>query len=143
MSLPIENNIAKVLESIRSGEKKYHRQAHCVNLMAVSKTHPAEAIRQAATAGIRHIGENYISEALKKIHQLQDLDLCWHFIGPIQSSIDHPQRPFYSPWYWFLSAHRYTRLPYGRWELFQMFYPSISYAKQTYVPPLSNEKYLV
>ena len=86
MSLSIQNNIAKVLETIRSGEKKYHRQAHCVTLMAVSKTRPADAIRQAAAAGIHHIGENYLSEALDKIQHLQDIDLCWHFIGPIQSN---------------------------------------------------------
>jgi pyridoxal phosphate enzyme (YggS family) len=86
MSLPIENNIAKVLESIRSGEQKYHRQAHSVTLMAVTKTRPADAIRQAAVAGIRHIGENYLSEALEKILELQDLNVCWHFIGPIQSN---------------------------------------------------------
>lgn len=86
MSLPIENNIAKVLETIRFGEKKYHRQAHSVTLMAVTKTRPADAIRQAAAAGIEHIGENYLSEALEKILALQDLNLCWHFIGPIQSN---------------------------------------------------------
>ena len=86
MSLPIENNIAKVLETIRSGEQKYHRQAHSVTLMAVTKTRTAGAIRQAAAAGIHHIGENYLTEALEKIHPLQDLDLCWHFIGPIQSN---------------------------------------------------------
>jgi pyridoxal phosphate enzyme (YggS family) len=86
MSLLIETNIAKVLETIRSGEEKYLRQANSVTLMAVTKTRSADDIRQAAAAGIYHVGENYISEALEKTQQLQDLDLCWHFIGPIQSN---------------------------------------------------------
>lgn len=86
MSLSIENNIAKVLESIRSSEEKYLRQPNSVTLMAVSKTRPAQVIRQAAAAGIRHIGENYLNEARQKIIELRDLDLCWHFLGPIQSN---------------------------------------------------------
>jgi pyridoxal phosphate enzyme (YggS family) len=86
MSLLIETNIAKVLETIRSGEEKYLRQANSVTLMAVTKTRSADDIRQAAAAGIDHIGENYLSEALEKILELQDLNVCWHFIGPIQSN---------------------------------------------------------
>ncbi len=54
--------------------------------MAVSKTRPASAIRDAWAAGLAHIGENYLQEALDKIDQLQDLPLVWHFIGPIQSN---------------------------------------------------------
>ena len=54
--------------------------------MAVSKTRPASAIRQAHAAGVQHIGENYLQEALSKIAELQDLPLTWHFIGPIQSN---------------------------------------------------------
>lgn len=54
--------------------------------MAVSKTRPAAMIRQAAAAGITHIGENYLQEALDKQPQLDDLALCWHFIGPLQSN---------------------------------------------------------
>lgn len=54
--------------------------------MAVSKTRPASAIRDAWAAGLAHIGENYLQEALDKIDALQDLPLVWHFIGPIQSN---------------------------------------------------------
>lgn len=54
--------------------------------MAVSKTRPASAIRDAWAAGLAHIGENYLQEALDKSDQLQDLPLVWHFIGPIQSN---------------------------------------------------------
>ena len=54
--------------------------------MAVSKTRPPADIREAAAAGIVHIGENYLQEALSKMSELQDLPLVWHFIGPIQSN---------------------------------------------------------
>lgn len=86
MSLSIENNIAKVLETIRALEEKYLRQPGSVTLMAVSKTHSADMVRRAAAAGIYHIGENYLAEALDKMAELKTTDLCWHFIGPIQSN---------------------------------------------------------
>lgn len=54
--------------------------------MAVSKTRPASAIRDAWASGVRDFGENYLQEALDKIAQLDELPLVWHFIGPIQSN---------------------------------------------------------
>lgn len=84
--MTIENNIAKVTQSIRQWEKKYHRPAQSVALLAVSKTKPATMIEQAYSAGLNHFGENYLQEAIEKIHQLQALNIQWHFIGPIQSN---------------------------------------------------------
>lgn len=57
-----------------------------MHLLAVSKTKPAEAVREAHAAGLRDFGENYLQEALAKQAALADLDLTWHFIGPIQSN---------------------------------------------------------
>jgi PLP dependent protein len=57
-----------------------------VILVAVSKTQPAEKIREAYLAGQTHFGENYLQEALDKQKQLQDCAIVWHFIGPIQSN---------------------------------------------------------
>ena len=57
-----------------------------MTLVAVSKTHPPEAIRAAAAAGQRDFGENYVQEAQAKMQALADLPLAWHFIGPIQSN---------------------------------------------------------
>lgn len=71
---------------IREFERRYGRTADSVKLLAVSKKHPAEKIRQAYAAGISNFGENYLQEALDKMESLDDLDLCWHFIGPIQSN---------------------------------------------------------
>ena len=56
----------------------------------MSKTRPPEAVREAFNCGLSAFGENYLSEALEKIEQLQDLPLEWHFIGPIQSNKTRP-----------------------------------------------------
>jgi len=55
-------------------------------LLAVSKACSADQVRQAAEAGQRRFGENYAQEGVKKIEALADLDLEWHFIGPLQSN---------------------------------------------------------
>lgn len=86
MTHSIAFNIAKLRELIRAAEKKYHRAPGSVSLLAVSKTCPAESIRQAVAAGITDIGENYLQEALEKQDLLGDLAITWHFIGPIQSN---------------------------------------------------------
>jgi len=57
-----------------------------VRLLAVSKTKPAQAIRDMAALGQRAFGENYVQEALTKQGELRDLDLEWHLIGPLQSN---------------------------------------------------------
>jgi pyridoxal phosphate enzyme (YggS family) len=82
----IDVNIAKVLEQVRVAAEKYQRDVDRVTLMAVSKTQPADAVRAAAAAGLCNFGENYLQEALDKIAALADLNLVWHFIGPIQSN---------------------------------------------------------
>jgi len=55
-------------------------------LLAVSKTMPAQAVRDAHAAGQVAFGENYIQEGVDKIASLADLPLEWHCIGPIQSN---------------------------------------------------------
>lgn len=57
-----------------------------VRLLAVSKTQPAKSVRAMAALGQRAFGENYVQEALPKQHDLADLDLEWHLIGPLQSN---------------------------------------------------------
>lgn len=57
-----------------------------ITLLAVSKRHPASAIRELFAAGQHDFGENYVQEALEKQAQLADLEVVWHFIGPIQSN---------------------------------------------------------
>ena len=62
------------------------RNAAEVRLLAVSKTWPADSVREAAAAGQRAFGENYVQEGAEKVDALAALGLEWHFIGPLQSN---------------------------------------------------------
>jgi PLP dependent protein len=86
----IQNNLQAVKARIVASCKASGRPGSAVQLVAVSKTHPAEAVRAAAAAGQRDFGENYLQEAQAKIQSLSDLPLVWHFIGPIQSNKTRP-----------------------------------------------------
>ncbi len=83
-------NIAKQLELIRNkisvAEKKYHRKSGSVTLVSVTKTRSAKEIAEAIKHGQLHFGENYLQEALPKISSLENEEIIWHFIGPIQSN---------------------------------------------------------
>jgi PLP dependent protein len=59
---------------------------HSVQLLAVSKTQSAEAVRTCHQLGQRAFGENYVQEAIAKIQALSDLSIEWHLIGPLQSN---------------------------------------------------------
>lgn len=82
----LNNRLQTIIENINVAENLAERMPNSVQLLAVSKTLPSEIIRQAAEAGQRNFGENYLQEALIKINSLEDLQLVWHFIGPIQSN---------------------------------------------------------
>ena len=82
----IAGNIALVEARIRDAALAVQRDVTSVHLLAVSKTKPAAALREAYAAGLRDFGENYLQEARAKQVELADLPLCWHFIGPIQSN---------------------------------------------------------
>ncbi|HKJ76754.1 MAG TPA: YggS family pyridoxal phosphate-dependent enzyme, partial [Gammaproteobacteria bacterium] len=83
---PIAENLAAVRERIAAAERAAGREAGSTTLLAVSKRQPAAALRAAAAAGQRRFGESYLQEALEKLDALADLDLEWHFIGPLQSN---------------------------------------------------------
>ena len=82
----IGKNILKIKQDIKAAEKKFNRDSNSVLLMAVSKTQSVENILKAYEAGQRDFGENYIQESIKKIVELKNLDITWHFIGKIQSN---------------------------------------------------------
>lgn len=82
----IADNISQVSARITAAALDAQREPTQIDLLAVSKTKPAAAIREAFVAGIRDFGENYLQEALGKQAELADLPLTWHFIGPIQSN---------------------------------------------------------
>ena len=82
----IAGNIALVEARIRAAALAVQRDVTSIHLLAVSKTKPAAALREAYAAGVRDFGENYLQEARAKQLELADLPLSWHFIGPIQSN---------------------------------------------------------
>ncbi|ABA77056.1 YggS family pyridoxal phosphate-dependent enzyme [Pseudomonas fluorescens] len=82
----IADNILQVSSRIHAATAAAGRDENSVQLLAVSKTKPSEALREAYAAGLRDFGENYLQEALGKQLELADLPLIWHFIGPIQSN---------------------------------------------------------
>ena len=86
----LSDNIANLLQRVRLGAQKSQRGDSDILLLAVSKTRPAEDIRAAYNCGLREFGESYLQEALPKMAALEDLDLTWHFIGPIQSNKTRP-----------------------------------------------------
>ncbi len=62
------------------------RQHGSVALLAVSKRHPSAKIKQLHALGQNSFGENYVQEGVEKVQELAELDIEWHFIGPIQSN---------------------------------------------------------
>lgn len=85
----ISNRLQDILASIQLAKVAGNSQQK-VSLLAVSKAHPASAIREAYDAGQTMFGENYLQEALDKQAELTDLAVEWHFIGPIQSNKTQP-----------------------------------------------------
>lgn len=90
----ISDNLQAVLAEIQTAAAGCGRDPAQVRLLAVSKTFGADAVLEAASAGQRAFGENYLQEALDKMRALQQqapqLALEWHFIGPIQSNKTRP-----------------------------------------------------
>ncbi len=84
----IADNLNRLHRQIQQIAERAGRDADKIQLLAVSKGQPATAIRTAYELGHqRHFGENYLQEALEKQRALADLtDICWHFIGPLQSN---------------------------------------------------------
>lgn len=84
--MDVAENLTHIKARIQKAEKEYSRAPNSVRLLAVSKTHPVELIREAYHAGQRLFGENYLQEVMEKQIALQDYDIEWHFIGSIQSN---------------------------------------------------------
>ena len=74
----------QVIQQIEDACKHARRNVESVQLLAVSKTHLSESLREMYQTGQRAFGENYLQEALDKIEALSDLDIEWHFIGHVQ-----------------------------------------------------------
>jgi pyridoxal phosphate enzyme (YggS family) len=82
----IPRRLAEVRDRIADAAGRSGRNPSDVRLIAVSKTHPIDAVRAAAEAGQIDFGENKVQEALQKIAQSTDSSLRWHLIGHLQSN---------------------------------------------------------
>src|SRR5581483_6823288 len=83
----IPENIAQVQERIKLAARRAGRKTEEITLMAVSKTFPADAIREAYAAGLRTFGENRVQEFSSKAGAVRDLAGAeWHLIGHLQSN---------------------------------------------------------
>jgi hypothetical protein len=84
------NNLKENLDNVRARVatacESAGRKPGDVRVLAVSKAHPAARIRDLFGLGQRAFGESYAQEALAKQARLNDLDIEWHFIGPLQSN---------------------------------------------------------
>ncbi|PMS34479.1 hypothetical protein B0G57_114132 [Trinickia symbiotica] len=88
----IADNLAAVHGRIAQAALAAQRDPASIELLAVSKTFPADDVRTAFAAGQRAFGENYVQESIVKIEALADLraQIEWHFIGPLQSNKTRP-----------------------------------------------------
>jgi pyridoxal phosphate enzyme (YggS family) len=85
--MPISNNIAEVRERLAVAARRAGRRPEEIALMAVTKTHPPERIREAYAAGLRLFGENRVQEFAGKASALADLPGAeWHMIGHLQTN---------------------------------------------------------
>lgn len=83
--MSVASALSQVRARIESAARASGRDPASVRLVAVSKTQPARAVREAYAAGQRDFGENYVQELVQKAEELRDLtELRWHLIGHLQ-----------------------------------------------------------
>jgi pyridoxal phosphate enzyme (YggS family) len=96
----ISANIDRVRAGIAAACRRSSRRPEDITIIAVTKTFPAERIRDAVRAGVQDIGENYVQELLPKHEALSGEAIRWHFIGHLQSN----KVKFIAPWVTLLHA---------------------------------------
>jgi pyridoxal phosphate enzyme (YggS family) len=82
----VTENFRKIQDLLAKAAAEAARSPDQIRLLAVSKKKPLEAILEAAEAGQRDFGENFVQEGLEKIENAAREDLKWHFIGHLQSN---------------------------------------------------------
>ena len=82
----LADNLKLIRKRIATAANRASRNAGDVKLVAVSKTHPVETVREAVEAGQILFGENKVQEAEPKIAELRSTDVEWHLIGHLQSN---------------------------------------------------------
>ena len=85
-SLRLSRAIERVEQTISAAARRSNRRVEDITLVAVSKTHPADAVREAIAAGLTDFGENRVQEAEAKIPEVGREAARWHLIGHLQSN---------------------------------------------------------
>ena len=86
----VTKNFRKIQDLLAKAATDAGRAAESVRLLAVSKRKPVESILEAAAMGQRDFAENFLQEGLKKLEQINDDALIWHFIGHLQTNKTRP-----------------------------------------------------
>jgi pyridoxal phosphate enzyme (YggS family) len=81
----IQPRLEHVRERITNAAERSGRPPETIQLIAITKGHPIEAITAAFALGLNQIGENRVEEALRKQELLSDPAITWHMVGHIQS----------------------------------------------------------
>src|SRR5687768_12375782 len=84
--MSIAVRLSEVRARIDAAARSAGRDPSSVRLIAVSKTFPIDAVREAYAAGQREFGENRVQEALQKIAGSTDLSIRWHLLGHLQTN---------------------------------------------------------
>lgn len=84
--MSVAGRLTAIRERIAAAARSAARDPSSVRLVAVSKTFPVEAVREAWLAGQREFGENRVQEALQKISASADLPIRWHLLGHLQAN---------------------------------------------------------
>src|SRR5205809_5226953 len=92
--MDIAENVACVREQIAQAAAKARRAVDEIELVAITKTHPAEKVREAVEAGQTLFGESRVQEARVKIPELPS-NLRWHFVGHLQKNKIRPALPLF------------------------------------------------
>lgn len=82
----LQHRLGAIQQRIQAAAAKAQRDPREIRLLPVSKGQSVDAVQAAYRAGLDWVGENYLSEALAKFKQTEDLPLIWHFIGVMQSN---------------------------------------------------------
>ncbi len=82
----IRKNYLKILENIQKICEKIGRSPDEIKILGAAKKQSSEKVKIAFELGVKLIGENYVQEAEKKISELKDLPIEWHFIGRLQTN---------------------------------------------------------
>src|SRR5262245_23351879 len=84
--MSVATDLAAVRQRIARAALSVGRDPSSIRLIAVSKTFPLDAIREAYDAGQREFGENRVQEGLQKIERSTDLSIRWHLLGHLQTN---------------------------------------------------------